>query len=69
MNKVIVPSGYQPALNSYDLQRAIARIKQMFQQEFTERLHFSFIATVLTARKKQILLWVGYLKNLPNWGS
>jgi len=47
MNKVIVPSGYQPALNSYDLQRAIARIKQMFQQEFTERLHLKRVSAPL----------------------
>ena len=47
MNKTIVPHGYTPVLSSYDLQRAIARIKQMFQQEFTEKLHLKRVSAPL----------------------
>ncbi len=47
MNKVIVPEGYQPVLNSYDLQRAIALTKDIFQAEFTHNLHLKRVSAPL----------------------
>ena len=47
MNKVIVPEGYRPVLGSYDLQRAIALTKDIFQQEFTENLHLKRVSAPL----------------------
>ena len=47
MNKVIVPQGYRPVLNSYDLQRAIALTKDIFQQEFTENLQLKRVSAPL----------------------
>ncbi len=47
MNKVIVPTGYQPVLNSYDLQRAIALTKDIFQAEFTENLQLKRVSAPL----------------------
>ena len=47
MNKVIVPQGYRPVLNSYDLQRAIALTKDIFQGEFTETLHLKRVSAPL----------------------
>ena len=47
MNKVIIPEGYQPALNSYDLQRAIALTKDIFQAEFTQNLHLKRVSAPL----------------------
>ena len=47
MNKVFVPEGYAPKLNSYDLQRAIAMCKALFQEEFTETLHLKRVSAPL----------------------
>ena len=47
MNKVIVPQGYAPVLGSYDLQRAIALTKEIFQKEFTENLHLKRVPAPL----------------------
>ena len=47
MNKVIIPEGYKPVLNSYDLQRAIALTKDIFQQKFTENLHLKRVSAPL----------------------
>ena len=47
MNKVIVPQGYQPVLNSYDLQRAIALTKEIFQTEFTQNLQLKRVSAPL----------------------
>ena len=47
MNKVILPQGYRPVLNSYDLQRAIALTKQLFQMEFKETLHLKRVSAPL----------------------
>jgi len=47
MNKVIVPKGYRPVLNSYDLQRAIALTKDIFQTEFTHNLHLKRVSAPL----------------------
>ena len=38
MNKVYIPEGYQPVLDAYDTQRAIAYIKETFQEEFSKAL-------------------------------
>ena len=34
MNTVYIPNNYKPALDAYDTQRAIAYIKETFQEEF-----------------------------------
>ena len=47
MNKVIVPEGYKPALNSYDLQRAIALTKEIFQDKFVKNLHLQRVSAPL----------------------
>ena len=47
MNKVTVPKGYRPVLNSYDLQRAIALTKDIFQTEFTHNLHLKRVSAPL----------------------
>ena len=47
MNKVIVPEGYRPALNSYDLQRAIALTKEIFQEKFVKNLHLQRVSAPL----------------------
>ena len=47
MNKVIIPEGYQPILNSYDLQRAIALTKDIFQAEFTQSLQLKRVSAPL----------------------
>lgn len=47
MNKVIIPEGYQPALNGYELQRAIAMTKEIFQAEFIQTLHLQRVSAPL----------------------
>lgn len=47
MNKVIIPAGYQPVLGSYDLQRAIALTKEIFQREFTQNLQLKRVSAPL----------------------
>ncbi len=47
MNHVIVPQGYEAPLGSYDLQRAIALTKRLFQEEFTETLHLKRVSAPL----------------------
>ena len=47
MNKVIVPKGYRPVLNSYDLQRAIALTKEIFQTQFTQNLQLKRVSAPL----------------------
>ena len=47
MNKVILPNGYVPALNGYELQRAIALTKEIFQGEFVETLHLQRVSAPL----------------------
>ena len=47
MNKVIVPNGYKPVLGSYDLQRAIALTKEIFQAEFTQNLQLKRVSAPL----------------------
>ena len=50
MNSLTVPQGYKPVLNSYDLQRAIALTKELFQQEFTETLQLKRVSAPLFVR-------------------
>ncbi len=47
MNHIYIPQGYQPALDAYDTQRAIAYIKTTFQQEFSEALHLKRVSAPL----------------------
>ena len=47
MNKVILPAGYKAALNGYELQRAIALTKEIFQGEFVETLHLQRVSAPL----------------------
>ena len=50
MNRVILPEGYKPVLNSYDLQRAIALTKDIFQAEFTQNLQLKRVSAPLFVR-------------------
>ena len=50
MNRVIVPEGYKPVLGSYDLQRAIALTKDIFQAEFTQNLQLKRVSAPLFVR-------------------
>ena len=50
MNKIYIPEGYKPVLGSYDLQRAIALCKEIFQQEFTENLQLKRVSAPLFVR-------------------
>ena len=47
MNKVILPQGYRPVLSSYELQKAIAMTKEIFQAEFVETLHLQRVSAPL----------------------
>ncbi len=47
MNKIYIPQGYQPILDAYDTQRAIAYIKQSFQEEFSGALNLKRVSAPL----------------------
>ena len=47
MNTVFIPEGYRPALDAYDTQRAIAYIKQAFQEEFSKGLNLKRVSAPL----------------------
>ena len=47
MNSVIIPDGYRPLLDAYDTQRAIAYIKETFQQEFSSALNLKRVSAPL----------------------
>ncbi len=47
MNKTIIPEGYRPVLDAYDTQRAIAYIKQTFQDEFSSALNLKRVSAPL----------------------
>ena len=47
MNKIFIPEGYKPKLNNYDMQRAIAYIKDTFQAEFSSALHLKRVSAPL----------------------
>jgi len=47
LNRVIIPNGYRPILDEYDTQRAIAYIKQTFQEEFSSALNLKRVSAPL----------------------
>ncbi len=47
MNQTFIPKGYQPRLNRYDTQRAISRIKETFQKEFSHALNLKRVSAPL----------------------
>ena len=47
MNRVYIPAGYQPILDEYDTQRAIAYIKETFQREFSSALNLKRVSAPL----------------------
>jgi len=47
MNKIYIPKNYRPTLDAYDTQRAIAYIKQTFQDEFSGALNLKRVSAPL----------------------
>ncbi len=47
MSKIYIPDGYRPLLDAYDTQRAIAYIKQTFQEEFSSALNLKRVSAPL----------------------
>ena len=47
MNKIYIPKDYRPILDAYDTQRAIAYIKQTFQEEFAGALNLKRVSAPL----------------------
>ena len=47
MNSVYIPKDYKPLLDAYDTQRAIAYIKETFQQEFASSLNLKRVSAPL----------------------
>ncbi len=47
MNKVYIPEGYRPVFDNYDTQRAIAYIKENFQEELAQALHLKRVSAPL----------------------
>ena len=47
MDRIYIPKDYRPVLDAYDTQRAIAYIKQTFQQEFAEALNLKRVSAPL----------------------
>ena len=47
MNKIYIPDGYKPQLDRYDTQRAIAHIKDIFQEEFSSALNLKRVSAPL----------------------
>ena len=47
MNKIYIPEGYTPNLDAYDTQRAIAYIKETFQEEFSKALNLKRVSAPL----------------------
>ena len=47
MSKTFIPAGYKPTLDAYDTQRAIAYIKQTFQDEFSSALNLKRVSAPL----------------------
>ena len=47
MNKIVIPQGYRPTLDAYDTQRAIAFIKETFQEEFSKALNLKRVSAPL----------------------
>ena len=47
MERIYIPQGYAPVLDEYDTQRAIAYIKQTFQEEFSSALNLKRVSAPL----------------------
>ena len=47
MDRIYIPKDYRPVLDAYDTQRAIAYIKQTFQQEFSGALNLKRVSAPL----------------------
>ena len=47
MNQIYIPEGYCPVLDAYDTQRAIAYIKETFQEEFSTALNLKRVSAPL----------------------
>ena len=47
LNRIIIPEGYHAMLDAYDTQRAIAYIKQTFQEEFSSALNLKRVSAPL----------------------
>ena len=47
MNKIYIPEGYKASLDAYDTQRAIAYIKETFQEEFSKALNLKRVSAPL----------------------
>ncbi len=47
MNQIFIPAGYKPPLDAYETQRAIAYIKQAFQEEFAGALNLKRVSAPL----------------------
>ena len=47
MNQIYIPEGYRPVLDAYDTQRAIAYIKETFQEEFATALNLKRVSAPL----------------------
>ncbi len=47
MNKIYIPDGYRPQLDEYNTQKAIAYIKQTFQNEFSSALNLKRVSAPL----------------------
>ena len=47
MNKITIPQDYRPVLDAYDTQRAIAYIKETFQDEFSKALNLKRVSAPL----------------------
>jgi len=47
MNRIYIPENYAPTLDAYDTQRAIAYIKETFQEEFSQALNLKRVSAPL----------------------
>ncbi len=47
MNRIFIPQGYRAVLDAYDTQRAIAYIKETFQEEFSSALNLKRVSAPL----------------------
>ena len=47
MSKTYIPAGYKPVLDAYDTQRAIAYLKDAFQEEFSKALNLKRVSAPL----------------------
>jgi len=52
MNSIYIPEGYHPVLDEYDTQRAIAYIKETFQEEFASALNLKRVSAPLFVTKE-----------------